>query len=77
MLWPWVCFVELTGVLLGAWRWGAVMPVTGLHEASPPSGVMGIYGFMDLFVFGITAIIVKHMNTRSVTKPYAERISSP
>jgi hypothetical protein len=57
MLWVGVCYLEVCGVLLGAWHWSKTMPVSGLSENSPPSGIVGAYGIFDLMAFLITYYI--------------------
>jgi hypothetical protein len=57
-LWLLIFALELSGVWLGAWHWGIRMPVTGLPENSPPSGIVGAYGVFDLLAFVITAGLV-------------------
>ena len=52
-LWVCVCSMELCGVWLGAWRWGASMPLVHLPENNPPSGIVGAYGIFDLAAFAI------------------------
>lgn len=57
-LWLLIFALELSGVLLGAWHWSAHMPITGLHENNPPSGIVGAYGIFDLLAFLITAGLI-------------------
>lgn len=58
-LWAWVCFLELSGVWLGAWHWSNSMPLTRLSEGNPPSGIVGAYGIFDLVAFGVAAAITR------------------
>jgi hypothetical protein len=63
MLWVCVCYLELAGVFLGAWHWSRYMPLTGLSEANPPSGIVGAYGAFDLIAFAVTAALLR-VNTK-------------
>jgi hypothetical protein len=53
MLWLVVCWLEFWGVHLGAWHWSASMPAAHLHEGGPPTGIVGVYGLVDLLVYAI------------------------
>jgi hypothetical protein len=64
-LWAWVCFLELSGVWLGAWHWSGSMPLTGLSEGNPPSGIVGAYGIFDLTAFGIATAITRQAQAKA------------
>lgn len=66
MMWIIVCYLEACGVLIGAWDWAPEIPLLGLSEANPPSGIVGVYGLFDLIAFGIAAGIVKLLPDRLV-----------
>ena len=61
-LWAWVCFLELSGVWLGAWHWSSSMPLIRLSEGNPPSGIVGAYGIFDLVAFGVAAAVTRQAN---------------
>jgi hypothetical protein len=58
-LWLYVCYLEVCGVHLGAWHWGANVPVIKLSEGNPPSGIVGAYGLFDLTAFWLASQIEK------------------
>jgi hypothetical protein len=51
IMWVLVCYIEITGVMLGAWQWALYWG--NIPSASPPSGIVGGYGLMDLTAFGL------------------------
>jgi len=46
--------VELGGTASGSWTWAVTDPAGLLEAGNPPSGVAGIYGFVDIVVLAAT-----------------------
>lgn len=64
-LWVAVCYLEICGVALGTWSWANNMPLTGLSQGNPPSGIVGAYGGFDLVAFGLMALAVELRRLRN------------
>lgn len=63
-----VCYLEICGVTLGAWKWSVYFPHSALHEGNPPSGIVGGYGIMDLLAFTV-AVAVYHTTKPPQSQP--------
>jgi hypothetical protein len=61
MMWLVVCYLEACGVAIGTWSWAAEVPLIGVPQANPPSGIVGVYGFFDLLVL---AFAVRYLTGR-------------
>lgn len=61
MMWLVVCYLELCGVGIGTWSWAPAMPLLGLSEANPPSGIVGIYGFFDLTALMLAGAVMRRL----------------
>lgn len=57
LMWFIVCYLEICGVAIGAWSWAENMPGIGWSQGNPPSGIVGVYGAIDLLAFGTTALV--------------------
>ncbi len=55
MMWLVVCYLEACGVLIGTWAWAPTVPLIGVSEANPPSGIVGVYGFFDLIALAVVS----------------------
>jgi len=55
MMWLVVCYLEACGVLIGTWAWAPTVPLIGVSEANPPSGIVGVYGFFDLIALAFVS----------------------
>jgi len=55
MMWLVVCYLEACGVLIGTWAWAPTVPLIGVSEANPPSGIVGVYGFFDLIALALVS----------------------
>ncbi|RKQ86526.1 hypothetical protein C8N24_4539 [Solirubrobacter pauli] len=62
MMWLVVCYLEACGVLIGTWAWAPTVPLIGVPEANPPSGIVGVYGFFDLLAL---AVVTRYFTVRS------------
>lgn len=52
MMWIVVCYLEILGTAFGTWTWAPT--ALGLTEGNPPSGIVGMYGIIDLVALLLT-----------------------
>jgi hypothetical protein len=77
MMWALVCYLELCGVALGTWAWSDHVPLVGLSEANPPSGIVGVYGFFDLIALTVASrLIPRSRRSRTAAARSAQRLGA-
>ncbi len=43
-----VAFIEIYGTAIGTWTWASQVPLLGIPDGNPPSGIAGVYVMFDI-----------------------------
>ena len=64
-----VAALEFYGTAIGTWRWAAEVPILGIPDGNPPSGVASGYIWFDVMALLLAPMLVPFVRVRARRKP--------
>lgn len=53
-----VAFLEIYGTAIGTWTWAETVPVLGVPDGNPPSGIAGVYVMFDIAALALAPAVL-------------------
>lgn len=53
-----VAFLEIYGTAIGTWTWAETVPVLGIPDGNPPSGIAGVYVMFDIAALALAPAVL-------------------
>jgi hypothetical protein len=72
-----VAALEFYGTAIGTWRWKAEVPILGIPDGNPPSGVASGYVWFDVMALLIAPLLVPLVSRRGRRTPHEDGTPRP
>ncbi|MGI9539674.1 MAG: hypothetical protein ACR2N6_05945 [Miltoncostaeaceae bacterium] len=53
-----VAFLEIYGTAIGTWTWAEAVPILGIPDGNPPSGIAGVYVMFDIAALALAPAVL-------------------